>query len=174
MCHFQMRFILLSIACAVSIVVEVLSAFAQTPGVGSIPGSFDVILSGSASYSIPIKIPPDAAGTEPKIQLVYDSQSIGGPLGAGWYIAGLSIITSGPNGQFTDNMIDAVRLEDSDALYLDGQRLIPVSMTGSGAARTIEYRKALDDQSRIRQVGPDLNSSVFKVQTKGGLTIVFD
>ena len=110
MCHFQMRFILLSIACAVSIVVEVLSAFAQTSGVGSIPGSFDVTLSGSASYSIPIKIPPDAAGTEPKIQLVYDSQSIGGPLGAGWSIAGLSIITSGPNGQFTDNMIDAVRL----------------------------------------------------------------
>jgi hypothetical protein len=44
MCHFQMRFILLSIACAVSIVVEVLSAFAQTPGVGSIPGSFDVFV----------------------------------------------------------------------------------------------------------------------------------
>jgi Salmonella virulence plasmid 65kDa B protein len=56
--------------------------------------SSSITTSGSASYSIPIKIPPDAAGTEPKIQLVYDSQSIGGPLGAGWYIAGLSIITS--------------------------------------------------------------------------------
>jgi len=131
-------------------------------------------LSGSASYSVPIKIAPGAAGTEPKIQLVYDSQSLGGPLGAGWSISGFSIITRGPKDQFTDNMIDGVRLEDSDALYLDGERLIPISMTGSGAARTIEFRKAIDDQTRIRQTGADLNNSVFRVQTKGGLTILFD
>jgi hypothetical protein len=71
-------------------------------------------------------------------------------------------------------MIDGVRLEDSDALYLDGQRLIPVLTTGSGGARTIEFRKAIDDQTRVRQIGGDLNHSIFKVQTKGGLTIIFD
>ena len=71
-------------------------------------------------------------------------------------------------------MIDGVRMEDLDVLYLDGQRLIQVSMTGSGTARTIEFRKAIDDQTRVFQIGSDLNKSIFKVQTKGGLTIIFD
>ena len=166
------------VACTIASIFGIIFASAQTPlpspVVGSIPGSFDVTLSGSASYSIPIKIAPGAAGTEPKIQLVYDSQSLEGPLGAGWSLSGFSTITRGPKDQFTDNMIDGVRLEGSDALYLDGQRLIPVSMTGSGAARTIEFRKVIDDQTHVFQIGTDLNKSIFKAQTKGGLILIFD
>jgi Salmonella virulence plasmid 65kDa B protein len=142
--------------------------------VGSIPGSFDVTQGGSANYGMPLKIAPGSAGTEPKIQLVYDSQVIGGPLGAGWSIAGLSVITRGPKDQFVDGVAGGIKLEDSDALYLDGQRLVPVApATGSGMKRSIEFRKVIDDQSRIVQIGPDLSHSYFKVQTKGGLTIIF-
>jgi hypothetical protein len=60
--------------------------------VGAIPASFDVTLSGSAVYTIPLRIAPGTAGLEPKISLVYGSQAQSGPLGAGWSIAGLSVI----------------------------------------------------------------------------------
>jgi RHS repeat-associated protein len=142
--------------------------------IGAIGGSFDVTLSGSASYSIPIKVAPGTSGTEPKLQLIYDSQSIGGPLGAGWSISGFSTITRGPKDQFTDNVIEGVNLNDSDALYFDGQRLIPVDTSASGAAQKIVYRKLLDDQTRITQIGANLRTSIFRVQTKGGLTLIFD
>jgi RHS repeat-associated protein len=142
--------------------------------VGTIPGSFDVTLSGSAAYSIPIRIAPGTAGTEPRVALTYDSQAPAGSLGAGWSVSGLSVITRGPKNLLTDGVLDAVRLEESDALSLDGQRLIPITQTGAGAARRIEYRKETDDQSRIVQTGADFASSVFLVQTKGGLRILFD
>jgi hypothetical protein len=144
------------------------------PVIGSIPGSFDVTLSGSASYSIPIKIAPGTAGTEPKLQLVYNSQVPAGALGMGWSIVGLSAITRGPKDVFIDGSIDGIRLEDTDALYLDGQRLIPVGQTGTGANRLIEYRKWIDDQTRVYQIGATISTSIFRAQTKGGLTLTFD
>ena len=142
--------------------------------IGTIAGSFDVNHSGSATYTIPIRIAPGAAGTEPKLSLSYDSQSPGSTLGAGWSIVGLSAITRGPKSHFFDGMVDGVRLQETDSLYLDGQRLVAVSTTGAGAARRIEYRKEIDDQSQIIQIGADFASSRFVVRTKGGLTILFD
>ncbi|MER2216844.1 toxin TcdB middle/N-terminal domain-containing protein [Methylobacterium brachiatum] len=142
--------------------------------VGTVAGTFDVDLSGSASYTIPIRIAPGATGMEPKLFLAYNSQSPGGSLGAGWSIIGFSAITRGPKSHFFDGTADGVRLQESDALYLDGQRLITVSTTGTGAARRIEYRKEIDDQSQIVQVGADFASSRFIVKTKGGPTILFD
>jgi hypothetical protein len=129
------------------------STSAQAPApaaVGSIPGSFSVSLSGSSTYSIPIKIPPGTAGTEPKIALVYDSQALGGALGAGWSISGLSVITRGPKDIFTDGFSAGIKLEDGDALYLDGQRIVPISQSGSGPTRTIEYRKAAGNSNGNR------------------------
>jgi hypothetical protein len=141
---------------------------------GSIPGSFDVTLSGHASYSIPIKIAPGAAGTEPKIQLSYDSQAPAGVLGAGWYLSGLSVVTRGPKEQAIDGESGQVTLTENDALYLDGQRILPVgAASGAGSSRRQEFRKTLDDQTRIIQIGPDLEHSFFLVQTKGGVTLVF-
>ena len=142
--------------------------------VGSVPGSFDVTLSGSSTYSIPIKIAPGAAGTEPKIQISYDSQAPAGALGAGWYLSGLSVITRGPKEQAVDGESGGVKLSNDDALYLDGQRIIPVaSPSGVGASLRREFRKTSDDQTRIFQIGPDLEHSFFLAQTKGGITVVF-
>ncbi|MBX5206830.1 RHS repeat domain-containing protein [Rhizobium sp. NZLR11] len=140
--------------------------------VGSIDGSFDITLSGSAAYSIPIKIAPGSAGTEPKVQLSYDSQAPAGPVGAGWFLTGLSSITRGPKQQSIDGESGGVEFDEDDALYLDGQRIIVVAVAGAGADRRVEFRKTLDDQTRIFQIGPDLQHSYFKVQTKGGLTIL--
>jgi RHS repeat-associated protein len=142
--------------------------------VGAIPGSFDVSLYGSATYSIPIRVAPGTAGMQPSLSIVYDSQAPSGPLGAGWSIAGISIITRGPKNARSDGVPDGVKMTDSDALYLDGQRLVAIRSAGSGNGRTIEYRKEIDDQTRIVEVGVDFGSAKFIVNTKGGLRIEFD
>src|SRR6266536_3410367 len=134
--------VLSAIFCSFIVLCSFGSVFAQSPAqliIGSIPGGFSVNLSGSSTYSVPIKIPPGAAGTAPKIALAYDSQSLGGALGAGWSISGLSVITRGPKDVFTDGFSGGIKIDDSDAFYLDGQRLIPISVAGTGAGRKIEY-----------------------------------
>src|SRR4051812_19572207 len=95
--------------------------------VATIPGNFDVTFGGSATYTIPLKLPPGSGGVQPRLALSYDSQAGGGPLGAGWSIAGFSVISRGPKNMKLDGVVRGVVLDDSDALYLDGQRLIPLS-----------------------------------------------
>src|SRR5262249_644486 len=109
--------------------------------VGTIGGSFDVTLSGTSTYTIPIRVAPGIAGTEPKLALTYDSQAPSSSLGAGWSVTGISTIMRGPKTRFVDGVVEGVDLSDNDALYLDGQRLIPIRMTGSGAGRKLEFRK---------------------------------
>ena len=144
------------------------------PAVGSIPGAFQVTLAGSATYQIPIRVAPGTAGMQPSVALSYDSQARGGPLGAGWAISGLSVITRGPKDARLDGLPDGVRMAETDALYLDGQRLIGVRTEGTGTDRLIEYRKQNDDQTQVIEKGADFATARFLVKTKGGLTIVFD
>jgi RHS repeat-associated protein len=141
---------------------------------GAIEGKVDVTLSGSASYSIPIRIPPGTAGTEPKIALVYDSQSSPSPLGAGWSISGLSKITRGPKTLRTDGLIQGVHFDASDALYLDGQRLIPTSPGCTAAGSAVTFVKETDDQTIVSGtcLGPE-GIGNFVVRTKAGLTMFY-
>jgi RHS repeat-associated protein len=133
-----------------------------------------VSLSGSAVYKVPIRLAPGTSGVEPKLSIVYDSQALSGPLGAGWALSGLSTITRGPKNARFDGVPDGVKMEESDGLYLDGQRLVAIATSGSAASRTIEYRKAIDDQTKILETGSDFASAIFLVSTKGGLSIEFD
>jgi Salmonella virulence plasmid 65kDa B protein len=146
----------------------------QKTAPGAIEGKIDVTLSGSASYSIPVRIPPGTAGTEPKIALVYDSQSSPSPLGAGWSISGLSKITRGPKNLRTDGLIQGVYFDANDALYLDGQRLITTSPGCTAAGSKVKFVKEADDQTIISGtcLGPDGFGS-FMVRTKAGLTMYY-
>ena len=131
-----MRYATRACSLALAIIIETGSAaFAQVPPPpvpGTIEASADVTLSGSASYSIPIKVAPGTAGTSPKMAVVYDSQAPSGALGAGWSISGLSKITRGLKNLRTDGIVQGPSFGSNDALYLDGQRLIPVP---AGSAR---------------------------------------
>jgi Salmonella virulence plasmid 65kDa B protein len=64
-------------------------------GPGSVSGlgeSFQVVLnSGSATESVPLKLPPGTAGMTPQLSLVYDSGAGNGPLGIGWTLSMPSI-----------------------------------------------------------------------------------
>ena len=60
--------------------------------IGNTPGTFDVTVDGSASFTIPLETPPGRAGMQPDLALVYNSSGGNGPLGVGWSLKGLSQI----------------------------------------------------------------------------------
>lgn len=150
------------------------AAAGQTaPALASIPGTFAVTSGGSARYAIDLALPAGTAGLAPSLTLTYDSQFAGSNAGAGWTLSGLSAITRGPRSHFSDARTSGVSLGDDDALYLDSQRLIAVETQGAGAAQRTEYRKEVDDQTRIIRVGASLQTASFVVETKGGVRLHF-
>lgn len=151
-----------------------LPAQAQNRSVGTIPGAFDVSPAGGARYTIPIRVPLGTSGTAPNLSLTYDSQAQPSVLGPGWSLTGISAVTRGPRTLHSDGVVSGISLTDSDALYLDGQKLIEVSSSGSGNTRSVEYRKELDDVTRVIRTGADLATSRFLVKTKGGVSLHFD
>jgi virulence plasmid B protein len=59
---------------------------------GMISGFFALSSSGTASYTIPIAVPPGRQGMEPRLWISYNSGSDIGLLGKGFSLAGLSSI----------------------------------------------------------------------------------
>lgn len=91
---------------------------------GTIGGSIDVSPTGAANYSIPIQVSPGSHGMVPGLSINYSSQSGNGLLGYGWNLGGLSSITRANKNPYYDNTTAPITLSTSDALELDGQRLI--------------------------------------------------
>ena len=107
--------------------------------VGVTEGQLSVSLTGGATYSIPIAVPPGINGIVPQIALSYNSQGGNGLAGYGWDISGISVITKIPSTKFHDNTIDGVDFDTLDRFALDGQRLIVKNGTNAvyGANGTV-------------------------------------
>jgi RHS repeat-associated protein len=122
-----------------SILIISLFSFGQSTEVGVTEGELSVSLSGAATYTIPIAVPPGINGIVPQINLTYNSQSGNGGAGYGWNIAGVSAISRIPATKFHDDVIDGVDFNALDRFALDGQRLIVKSGTSGtyGADKTI-------------------------------------
>ena len=153
--------------------------------------------SGTPSYSQAIAVPPGIAGMTPNIGLLYSGSSINGPVGLGWTLQGISMITRCPGSKLIDGYARRVDYSGDDKLCLDGQRLIQTSdagvvvngnvvnpglsnpfqqgdsLGGSGSGTVREYRTAKDMYARIRAYGaaggnPANGPAYFKVWTKSG------
>ncbi len=137
-----------------------------TVNVGAIGARFDVTHGGSASYSIPLVVPPGRASIEPSLAITYDSMGGNGLLGIRFSLAGLSSIARCNRDLVRDDGHAPPTLDAKDAYCLDGARLVPRSSASDGA---VTYSTESESYARITPagVGPGGPES-FKVEAKDG------
>jgi len=109
--------------------------------VGEIPIHGGMSSSGARTYEIPIKTSGGMHGFTPQISLSYNSQSPNSIAGVGWSVGGLSCIMRGSKTLYYDGKTEGIKMDNTDAFYLDGMRLIQIS-TGNGV---ITYETELNN-----------------------------
>lgn len=158
--------------------------------------------SGTPTYSHPVATPPGIAGMRPQLSIAYGGGGINGPLGLGWSLQGISMITRCPATLFSDAAPRGVRFDQHDKLCLDGQRLIQTDANGvvtpaaeyDGTGKLLrfpqthdarglssgyrEYRTEKDTFVRVRAYGvangAEANGpAYFKVWTKAGQQYIY-
>jgi RHS repeat-associated protein len=133
--------------------------------VGATAGVADVTPTGAATYQIPISIPSGIADVQPNLSIVYNSQTGNGLLGYGWNLAAISSISRTGKTIYHDGQVDAVRMNNTDNLMFDGQRLILTA--GTNLANGAEYRTEVETYNQIQC--KIINSRLcFEVKTKDG------
>jgi RHS repeat-associated protein len=154
-----------------------LSITAQTTPTGSstevgiTEGQLSVSLTGGATYSVPIAVPPGINGVVPQVGLVYNSQGGNGVAGYGWNISGVSAITRIPSTKFHDGTIDPVDFDALDRFAFNGQRLILKSGTyGSAGAiyETENFSNVKITSYGIHPNGANYGPSYFVVEYPDG------
>jgi RHS repeat-associated protein len=137
--------------------------------VGRTPGSFSVSSLGSATYSIPVVVPPGVAKVQPSVSFVYHSGAPNGLLGVGWSIGGLSEIERCKKTLDQDSVSAAVTLTTSDVFCINGNKLRLTNSVSYGADGST-YQTELDEFSRITAHGSAGNGpAYFTVEGKNGL-----
>jgi RHS repeat-associated protein len=101
----------------------------QTKAVGEIPYTLGLSPTGAMTCTVPIEIASGIRDMQPAVSLVYNHFSPNGLFGPGWNITGLSSITRVPKNLYYDGVVEGVNLSLSDALTLDGQRLVKLRET---------------------------------------------
>jgi RHS repeat-associated protein len=137
--------------------------------VGKTSGSFAVSNSGSATYSVPIVVPPGVMGMQPDLALSYSSNGGNGLVGVGWGIGGLSEISRCSKTVAQDGVTDNIKLVDGangDRYCLNGNRLRVVSGT-YGTTGSV-YQTEIESFSRIKAYGSGSTPEYFIVEGKDG------
>jgi Salmonella virulence plasmid 65kDa B protein len=96
---------------------------------------------GEYQYTIPIWLPKGRAEMQPSLALEYSSRRGDHVMGVGWSLGGVSQIHACPKTFFVDGSADGIDRDPSDALCLDGKKL--VSVGGN------EYRTVPDEFVRV-------------------------
>jgi len=87
---------------------------------------------------------------QPELSLVYNSRSGNGIAGMGWSVGGLSTIARCLKTTATDGARGPVRYDETDALCLDGARLIFVPKSGTQEGQHgAEYRTEIDSFQKV-------------------------
>ncbi|WP_298900882.1 RHS repeat-associated core domain-containing protein [uncultured Psychroserpens sp.] len=118
---------------------------------GTTADKFSVSLTGAATYSVPINLPPGIKDIAPNIGISFSSQATNGLAGWGWNVSGLSTITRIPASNHHDGLIDAVDFDSSDRFAIDGQRLLLKS--GSYGSSGSEYQTENYSNIKIKAYG---------------------
>ncbi len=147
--------------------------------VGVTEGELSVSLTGAATYSIPIAVPPGINGVVPQVALTYNSQGGNGLAGYGWNISGVSSITRIPSTKFHDGVIDGVDFDNMDRFAFDGQRLVIKSGTsGVYGADGTQYETEGYSNVQIFSygysfAGANFGPGIFVVKYPDGSTAIY-
>ncbi len=146
---------------------------------GAIPSTFRVTDRGTASYTIPIQMPPGRHGLVPNLSLTYESTRSSGMLGLGWGIGGFSKIERCNRIQAINGKADPISLTNADAFCLDGVVLV-AALDGSGSLKPAHtHDTELERFQVIRALGSEwegtqyVGPSSFKVWTKDGHILTY-
>lgn len=135
-------------------------------------GTAAVTATGGASYTVQIQTPKGVGDLQPSIALSYNSQSGNGVVGYGCSITGISVITRGVKSYLYNETPKGIKYTTSDALYLDGKRLIKVS--GTEGTDGAVYSPEGEPFTRITLHGSSVStSSWFEADTNDGMTYEF-
>ncbi|MDZ7878848.1 MAG: SpvB/TcaC N-terminal domain-containing protein [Saprospiraceae bacterium] len=121
----------------------------STVPVGSTAGVLDVSGSGSASYAVPIVLPPGTKGMAPTVGVSYNSQGGNGMMGMGWSVSAASAITRTGKNFALDNVVTPVNLDYTDLFALDGNRLELTSTSSLYGAEGSTYATKMESFSKI-------------------------
>jgi hypothetical protein len=138
---------------------------------GTIEGTFSVDGAGSGRYELPLVAVPGRVGMTPQVSLVCDGGG-DGSLGVGCSLEGFSRVTRCPKNLAQDGVMAPIAYDASDALCLDGRRLVRVSSSN----QVDEYRTIPDSFSKIEAFYPSnwiraLGPKNLRVSTKAGVTV---
>jgi RHS repeat-associated protein len=119
-----------------------------TVPVGTLPGKLVVTPLGSASYSVPLEVPPGRGGIQPELALHYDSSADNGYLARGWSLEGFSTIVRCNNTIASDGYAAPPSFDpnSNEAYCLDAQRLHPYAFGNNGSSITSIFYRTEDDQ----------------------------
>jgi hypothetical protein len=136
--------------------------------VGVTRGVPNVSSSGTASYEIPLTLPPGTNGLTPKLSLRYTHTQGSDFFGVGWSLTGLSAIFRCNKTYTQDGAPSAANLATSDGYCLDGNRLRLTGGTYGVAAST--YQTEIEMFSRVLAQGAAGNGPAsWEVRSKDGL-----
>lgn len=129
----------LSLLSVLAVLLSISDLYSQqtivAPKLGYTKGTAAVNSIGAATYTIPIKVASGVNGLQPSISISYSSNGGNGPLGLGFSIQGLSVISKTSRTvaqdilypsypQYLDNSIN---FNSYDRLSLDGEQLRPAN-----------------------------------------------
>ena len=105
-------------------ILFVYAPFGAEAAVGVTRGAPGVSPTGTATYEIPLTLPPGTNGLTPRLSLRYSHTQGGGLFGVGWSLTGLSAIVRCNKTYAQDAGVpSAATLAVSDGYCLDGNRL---------------------------------------------------
>ncbi len=140
--------------------------------IGRTPANFEVSTTGEAAITIPVTAPAGVHGLTPQLALVYGHRSGQSIAGAGWAIAGTSVIARCNSTVIQDGVARNVRNDLDDRFCLNGNKLRLI--TGTYGLAASEYRTEIETYSRIKAYGAAGNGPThFIVEGKDGLIYEF-
>ncbi|MEL6671844.1 MAG: FG-GAP-like repeat-containing protein [Bacteroidota bacterium] len=140
--------------------------------VGITKGAHEVSMSGGATYAIPLITPPGTRNMVPNLSMMYSSQAGNGPLGRGWSLGGLSLISRKGNDLYRDGQVKQVLFDNYDHFTLDGNVLIPTS--GANGHNNTVYRTENETFMKVVSKGTAGNGpDWFEVTTREGVKMEY-